>query len=203
MNPILPSEPLSAPGTTRRKILPGLLSITLGGTENTDVSLFSHNNEFNKTGWLCRCGASQQQEHIRSHRHLYKDIWEKYGNLNDNKTLFFLGRRHSVQMSLALFWVLLQSWELCLVLGIVRYLVLCPWRLLLLLSTCPTNLIAFIWKTIEWFSDILKMSHPVVCEQDFSLASQHKGPPAPPVPAKPNILYSRGSFVDIFCWTVG
>ena len=27
-------------------------------------------------------------------------------------------------LSLAIFWVLLQSWELCLVLGIVRYLVL-------------------------------------------------------------------------------
>ena len=45
-----------------------------------------------------------------------------------------LGQRHSVQMSLAcvlslaIFWVLLQSWELFLVLGIVRYLVLCPWR---------------------------------------------------------------------------
>ena len=31
----------------------------------------------------------------------------------------------------------------------------------------------------------------------------HKGSPSPPVPAKPNILYSRGSFVDIVCWTVG
>ena len=34
----------------------------------------------------------------------------------------------------------------------------------------------------------------------------HKGYPTPPVPAKPNILYSRGSFVDIDidieCWTV-
>ena len=42
------------------------------------------------------------------------------------------GRRHSVQMSLAcvlsldIFWVLLQSLELCLVLGIGGYLVLCP-----------------------------------------------------------------------------
>ena len=31
----------------------------------------------------------------------------------------------------------------------------------------------------------------------------HKGSSSPPVPAKPNILYSRGSFVDIVCWTVG
>ena len=31
----------------------------------------------------------------------------------------------------------------------------------------------------------------------------HKGSPSPPVPAKPNKLYSRGSFVDIVCWTVG
>ena len=30
-----------------------------------------------------------------------------------------------------------------------------------------------------------------------------KESPSPPVPAKPNILYSRGSFVDIVCWTVG
>ena len=27
--------------------------------------------------------------------------------------------------------------------------------------------------------------------------------PEPPVPAKPNILYNRGMFVDIVCWTVG
>ena len=31
----------------------------------------------------------------------------------------------------------------------------------------------------------------------------HKGSPLPPVPAKPNTLYSRGSFVDNVCWTVG
>ena len=31
----------------------------------------------------------------------------------------------------------------------------------------------------------------------------HKEPPSPPVPAKPNILYIRGMFVDIVCWTVG
>ena len=24
-----------------------------------------------------------------------------------------------------------------------------------------------------------------------------------PVPAKPNVLYSRGRFVDMVCWTVG
>ena len=30
----------------------------------------------------------------------------------------------------------------------------------------------------------------------------HEGPPSPPVLAKPNILYSKGSFVDIECWTV-
>ena len=27
--------------------------------------------------------------------------------------------------------------------------------------------------------------------------------PKPPVPAKPNVLYSRGKFVDMVCWTVG
>ena len=27
--------------------------------------------------------------------------------------------------------------------------------------------------------------------------------PKPPVPAKPNVLYSRGRFVDMVCWTVG
>ena len=31
----------------------------------------------------------------------------------------------------------------------------------------------------------------------------HKGSPQPPVPAKPNTLYSRGRFVDMVCWTVG
>ena len=29
------------------------------------------------------------------------------------------------------------------------------------------------------------------------------GSPSSPVPAKPNILYNRESFVDIVCWTVG
>jgi hypothetical protein len=27
--------------------------------------------------------------------------------------------------------------------------------------------------------------------------------PEPPVPAKPNVLYSRERFVDMVCWTVG
>ena len=27
--------------------------------------------------------------------------------------------------------------------------------------------------------------------------------PKPPVPAKPNVLYSRVRFIDIVCWTVG
>ena len=31
----------------------------------------------------------------------------------------------------------------------------------------------------------------------------HKESPSPPVPAKPNTLYSRGSFVAIVCWIVG
>ena len=31
----------------------------------------------------------------------------------------------------------------------------------------------------------------------------HKETPLPPVPGKPNILYIRGMFVDIVCWTVG
>ena len=34
-------------------------------------------------------------------------------------------------------------------------------------------------------------------------ARRHKGFFKPPVPAKPNILYSRGKFVDMVCWTVG
>ena len=47
----------------------------------------------------------------------------------------------------------------------------------------------------------------VTLEWEHLLAEQgvrhHKGSPSPPVPAKPNILYSRGMFVDIVCWTVG
>ena len=43
-----------------------------------------HDNRFSRTGWLFRCGAREQQEHIRSHCHLYKDIREKYSNLNDD-----------------------------------------------------------------------------------------------------------------------
>ena len=30
-----------------------------------------------------------------------------------------------------------------------------------------------------------------------------KGSPLPPLPAKPNTLYSRESFVDTVCWTLG
>ena len=35
-----------------------------------------------------------------------------------------------------------------------------------------------------------------------TVTCHHKGFFWPPVPAKPNILYSRGKFVDIVCWTV-
>ena len=43
---------------------------------------------------------------------------------------------------------------------------------------------------------VLRMTH-------LEAAPTHKEPPSPPVPAKPNILYIRGMFVDIVCWTVG
>ena len=59
--------------------------------------------------------------------------WNKVKYYNYENWKDSWGRRHSVQMSLAcvlslaLFWLLLQSWELCLVFGIVRYIVLSPW----------------------------------------------------------------------------
>ena len=48
---------------------------------------FSHDLRFRRTGWLCRCGAREQEEHIRSHCQLYEDIREKYGELDDDDKL--------------------------------------------------------------------------------------------------------------------
>ena len=53
---------------------------------------FSQDKRFIRTGWLCRCGAREKQEHIRSHCKLYQDIREKYDNLDDDEKLvsFFM-----------------------------------------------------------------------------------------------------------------
>ena len=48
---------------------------------------FSHDRRFMRTGWLCRCGGREHEEHIRSHCTLYKDIREKYGDLDDDEKL--------------------------------------------------------------------------------------------------------------------
>ena len=48
---------------------------------------FSRDNRFRRTDWLCRCGAREQEEHIRSHCELYRDIREKYGCLDDDEKL--------------------------------------------------------------------------------------------------------------------
>ena len=48
---------------------------------------FSHDLRYRKTGWLCRCGAREQEEHIRSHCKLYEDIRDKYCEMNDDEKL--------------------------------------------------------------------------------------------------------------------
>ena len=52
---------------------------------------FLHDNRFRNTDWLCRCGAREEQEHIVSHCEIYKDIREKYDDINneDNMVMFF------------------------------------------------------------------------------------------------------------------
>ena len=53
---------------------------------------FSKDNRFRKTGWLCRCGSREREEHIRSHCVIYKDIRNKYGDLDDDdKLVAFFG----------------------------------------------------------------------------------------------------------------
>jgi hypothetical protein len=48
---------------------------------------FSRDNRFRKTGWLCRCGGREKEEHIRSHCVIYEDIRNKYGDLDDDDKL--------------------------------------------------------------------------------------------------------------------
>ena len=48
---------------------------------------FSKDNRFRRTDWLCRCGAREQEEHIRSHCEIYRDIREKYDCLDDDEKL--------------------------------------------------------------------------------------------------------------------
>ena len=51
---------------------------------------FSRDNRFRKTGWLCRCGNREKQEHIISHCVIYEDIRKKYGDMdNDEKLVGF------------------------------------------------------------------------------------------------------------------
>ena len=52
---------------------------------------FSNDSRFRRINWLCRCGSREQQEHIRSHCVLYKDIRQKYEDLDndDNLVRFF------------------------------------------------------------------------------------------------------------------
>ena len=53
---------------------------------------FSHGSRFRWTNWMCRCGSREEQEHIRSHCAIYKDIREKYNDLDsdDNLVNFFM-----------------------------------------------------------------------------------------------------------------
>ena len=48
---------------------------------------FSNHNRFRKTGWHCRCGSREKQEHILSHCVIYEDIRKKYGDMDDDVKL--------------------------------------------------------------------------------------------------------------------
>ena len=48
---------------------------------------FSNDSRFRRINWLCRCGSREQQEHIRSHCVLYKDIRQKYEDLDNDVNL--------------------------------------------------------------------------------------------------------------------
>ena len=48
---------------------------------------YSRDNRFRSTGWLCRCGAREQQEHIISHCEIYQDIREKYDDMTEDENL--------------------------------------------------------------------------------------------------------------------
>ena len=52
---------------------------------------FSHNQRFRRTNWLCRCVSREQEEHIRSNCVIYKEIRDKYMDLDndDNLVAFF------------------------------------------------------------------------------------------------------------------
>ena len=48
---------------------------------------FSRDNRFRRTDWLCLCGEREDQEHILKHCDKYKDIREKYGDIQDDDSL--------------------------------------------------------------------------------------------------------------------
>ena len=69
---------------------------------DTLASNFSRDNRFRRTGWLCLCGEREEQEHVRLHCNVYKDIREKYDDLtsDDNLVGFYrevLARRDKVR----------------------------------------------------------------------------------------------------------
>ena len=76
---------LTTPSQVRKYFATKLSMLPIAGN-------FSHDLRFRRTGWLCRCGAREEEEHIRSHCQLYEDIREKYGELDDDdKLVAFFG----------------------------------------------------------------------------------------------------------------
>ena len=51
--------------------------------------------------------------------------------------------------------------------------------------------------------NILNTANSILHSDTHNVTFSRKASPSPPVPAKPNTLYSRGRFVYIVCWTVG
>ena len=68
------------PGEVREYFSTRVMMLPLGGN-------FSKDNRFRRTGWLCLCGAREEQEHIRRDCPKYDDIRKKYGDLTDDDSL--------------------------------------------------------------------------------------------------------------------
>ena len=64
---------------------------------------YAADRRYAKSGWLCRCGVREEEEHIRAGRcPLYRDIWAEYDDLQDTDNLVsfltrVLDRREQVE----------------------------------------------------------------------------------------------------------
>ena len=71
---------LTTPSAVRKYFATRVSMLPLAGN-------FSHDSRFRRTNWLCRCGSREEQEHIRSHCAIYRDIREKYEDLDSDENM--------------------------------------------------------------------------------------------------------------------